>query len=72
MPQTTALSIQLAAAIRSGESPLSTAPRSLSATARVLSPNRVKRVSAQIPTATAITDTANHTRSWDTVAPRIS
>ena len=72
MPHTTALSIQLAAAIRSGDRPLISAPRSLSDAARVASPNRVKRVSAQTATATATTDAANQTRSLPTVTPASS
>ena len=72
MPHTTALSIQLAAAIRSGDSPLIRAARSLSDAARVVRPKRVKRVTAQIATATATTATANHTRSRPTVTPASS
>ena len=43
MPHTTKLMIQLTSAMRSGDSPLTSAPTSVSAEARVASPNRVKR-----------------------------
>ena len=45
MPQTTKLMTQLTSAMRSGESPLTRAPTSVSADARVARPNRVKRKS---------------------------
>ena len=43
MPHTTKLMIQLTSAMRSGESPLTSAPISVSAEARVANPNRVNR-----------------------------
>ena len=43
MPHTTKLMIQLISATRSGESPLTSAPTSVSADARVARPKRVKR-----------------------------
>ena len=46
MPETTKLMIQLTSAMRSGESPLTSAPTSVSADARVARPKRVKRNSS--------------------------
>ena len=43
MPETTKLMIQLTSAMRSGERPLTSAPTSVSADARVARPKRVKR-----------------------------
>ena len=45
-PATTALAIQFSSAMRSGETPLTSAPICVSATARVRSPKRVQRYSA--------------------------
>src|SRR5712692_6468679 len=66
-PATMALIIQFAAATRSGAMPLRNAPFSLSAAARVASPNRVNRNDAAIAKARPSTVTANQTRSLDTL-----
>jgi hypothetical protein len=66
-PATRALSVQLAAVTWSAAMPLTWAPFSLCATARLASPKRVNRPSAQTPTAIATTEAANHTLSLDAV-----
>ena len=66
-PATRALSIQLSAAMRSAGMPLRWAPFSLCDTARLANPKRVKRPSAQVPTAIATTDTASQSLSSATV-----
>jgi hypothetical protein len=65
-PPTAALIIQLAAASRSGAMPLTYAPFSFSAAARVRSPNPVNRNAAASAAARMTTVIANHTRSLDT------
>jgi hypothetical protein len=62
-PATAPASIQFNNAMRSGEIPLTYAPVSDSATARVSRPNRVHRYSAVMTNVIASTVTARYTRS---------
>ena len=57
-PATTALTIQLSSATRSGDTPLTTAPVGVSATALVSSPKRVHRYSTVSTTVSTSTETA--------------
>ena len=65
-PATAALMTQFRAAMRSGEIPLTNAPFSDSAAARVWSPNRVNRNASASVTVAARTVAANHIRSPET------
>ena len=70
MPQTTKLMIQLASAMRSGESPLTSAPTSVSADARVARPKRVKRNRTVSTIPRAMIVPASHRRSVEMPTPR--
>ena len=63
MPATTALAIQLRTATRSGDTPLSTAPVGVSATALVSRPKRVWRYTIVSTTVSTRTETASKVRS---------
>ena len=70
MPQTTKLMIQLTSAMRSGESPLTSAPTSVSAEARVARPKRVKRKSTVRTMPRPMIVPASHSRSVEMSMPR--
>ncbi len=69
-PQTTKLMIQLISAMRSGESPLTRAPTSVSAEARVASPNRVNRKTTVSTIPMPMMVAARSNRSTEMSAPR--
>ncbi len=68
-PTTAPASIQFNSAMRSGEMPLTYAPASFSATARVSRPNRVQRYSTVMTSVSPMTVRARYTRSDSTVWP---
>ena len=69
MPETTKLMIQLTSAMRSGERPLTSAPTSVSAEARVARPKRVKRKITVSTMPRAMIVPANHKRSVEMLTP---
>ena len=69
MPQTMKLMTQLARAMRSGESPLTSAPTSVSAAARVASPKRVYRNSTVSTMPRAMIVAASQSRSTEMPTP---
>ncbi len=72
MAATAALIIQFKAATRSGAMPLTSAPFSVSAAARVCRPKRVKRKATVMAIAMPSTAAANHTRSLEIrTVPRV-
>ena len=70
MPETTKLMIQLTSAMRSGERPLTSAPTSVSAEARVARPKRVKRKITVSTMPRAMIVPASHRRSVEMLMPR--
>ncbi len=70
MPHTTKLMIQFTSAMRSGESPLTRAPTSVSADARVARPNRVKRKTTVSTTPRPMMVLASSRRSTEMSMPR--
>ena len=70
MPQTTKLMIQLTRAMRSGERPLTSAPTSVSADARVARPKRVKRNRTVSTIPMPMMVAASHSRSVEMSMPR--
>ena len=70
MPHTTKLMIQLTSAMRSGESPLTSAPTSVSADARVARPKRVNRKTTVSTIPRPMMVPASSSRSTEMLMPR--